>query len=149
MSKNSNENAPHSRENLNEEDFYNALKGVSASKADSKKAKNEYGHWSTLLYDSVEEMVKNLKRLNILRKTILPLTFVRFCIEFEKASIYDTANMTKSPFKQLEKIRIKLIDLAEGDRLLILSFRGKRQGLNTINRDEFNKRQCYKCLNMN
>ena len=66
-----------SESNLNEEDFYDMLKGVDVCKNDSSKTKNEHRHWSMLLHDSVDEMIENLKRLNMPRKKIQPLTRVR------------------------------------------------------------------------
>ena len=54
--------------NLNEEDFYDRLKGVGVFKANQNKIKNEHGHWSTLLHDSVDETIENLKRLDMPRK---------------------------------------------------------------------------------
>ena len=46
--------APHSEENLNEEDIYEILKGAGVPKNDSNKIKNECGAWYALLLYSVD-----------------------------------------------------------------------------------------------
>ena len=74
--------APHYEENINGENFYKMLKGVSVTKTDSNKIKNECGAWSTLLLDSVDEMVEHLSSLKITRKTIQTLTCVRHKVLF-------------------------------------------------------------------
>ena len=83
MSEASDATVPHSEENLNEEDFYETLKGVGMSKNDLNKIKNECGAWSVLLLDSVDEMIENLSSLKISRKNIRPLKHVRHKALFE------------------------------------------------------------------
>ena len=83
MSEASYATAPYSEEKLHEEDFCETLKGVFVSKNDSNNVKNEYGAWSTLLLDRVDEMIENLSSLKISRKNIRPLKHVRHKALFE------------------------------------------------------------------
>ena len=76
------------------------------SKSEAKKIKDEHRHGHTLISDRVNEMTRNMRPI-CNRKTIQYLTFVRFYIEFERASMCDIATLTMSIHEQSEHVRVK------------------------------------------
>ena len=60
------------------------------------------------------------------------MKFVRFCIKFKRASTHDLENLTTAPSKESECVRIKEIQLADGDCSLPLICAEKHCGSNTI-----------------
>ena len=49
------------------------------------------------------------------------MKFVRFHVKFERASMYDIENLTTAPSKQSENVRVKEIQITNGNCSLPLS----------------------------
>ena len=98
MSEDSHAIVPYSEKILDAENLTNILKRIGLLKTEAKKSKDEYGCWHTLISDSVKEMIQSL-RTTCNTKIIQHLTFVRFFIEFERATMHDIANLTILPSK--------------------------------------------------
>ena len=131
MSEDSDTTAPCSEENHDDVHLATILKEIGMLKEETKKIKVKRGYGNTLMYDSVNEMTQN-PHPTCNRSIKQHMKCARFYMEFERASMCDIANFTTLPSKQSECIRIKEIQLADGDWSLTLSNAEKHRGSNTI-----------------